>query len=441
MAFGQVLCELRLATGLSQGRLAEELNKVSGHATLTREEVSRWERGGRMPGRFWLPHLSAVLHVPLARLEAVKAGRAVAQPLSDCYSVAAGHAGCLPQVTGIDEVNRRELLRIISMAGAVMAGGAVPGEIDWGRLDYFADRIGGVDAQTVDEFGVLNGHLWRAFVLARTKQAMFPAVRDQLDVVTSSLGQTGSPVLHRRLCELASSLFQLSGEILFDLNQYTEAAQCYTLAATASREAGAPDLWACALTRHAFIGIYDGRYRESAPMLEAAAGLARRGDGALSTRHWVAVVHAQAFAGLGDLESCQRALDTAGQVLALREGSQNGGWLRFDGSRLAEERGTCYVQLDRPDLAEAALDDALRQDLSARRRGSVLADLAVLGARRRDIDALLAHAGAAVELARQSRSGVIFRRLRTLRPHLSPFLADGRVRELRRVLAAEEITA
>jgi transcriptional regulator with XRE-family HTH domain len=100
MAFGQVICELRLAMGLSQGRLAEELNKVSGHPTLTREEVSRWERGGRVPGRFWLPHLSAVLHVPLARLESLKAGHPEVQPLSKCYSVMAGHAGCLPQGCG-----------------------------------------------------------------------------------------------------------------------------------------------------------------------------------------------------------------------------------------------------------------------------------------------------------------------------------------------------
>lgn len=60
----------------------------------------------------------------------------------------------------------------------------------------------------------------------------------------------------------------------------------------------------------------------------------------------------------------------------------NGGWLRFDGSRLAEERGACYLQLGRPDLAEEALTAALAQPLSLRRRAAVLSDLAVLGAHR-----------------------------------------------------------
>ena len=32
---------------------------------------------------------------------------------------------------------------------------------------------------------------------------------------------------------------------------------CYTLAATASNEADAFDLWACAITRHAFIEMHE----------------------------------------------------------------------------------------------------------------------------------------------------------------------------------------
>lgn len=67
----------------------------------------------------------------------------------------------------------------------------------------------------------------------------------------------------------------------------------------------------------------------------------------------------------------------------------NGGWLRFDCSRLAEERGTCYVALGRPDLAETALT-----------------------------------------AARQTGSGVISRELRGLQPHLAPLLAHEQVRQL-----------
>jgi tetratricopeptide (TPR) repeat protein len=144
----------------------------------------------------------------------------------------------------------------------------------------------------------------------------------------------------------------------------------------------------------------------------------------------VAVVQAQAFAGLGDLTACQRALDVAAEVHDLSGEYQNGGWLRFDGSRLAEERGTCYLQLGRFDLAESALTSALSQSLSARRRGGVLTDLAILGVRRSDLDQAVAYADAAVEIVAQTGSGVVIRKLKDLQSQLSPFLNDVRVRDL-----------
>lgn len=227
-----------------------------------------------------------------------------------------------------------------------------------------------------------------------------------------------------------SELLQLTGEIFFDANKYSEAAHCYTLAATASNEAGAFDLWACAVTRHAFIEIYERRFDKAAPMLELAALLAQKGDKSLSTRYWVSAVQAQAFAGLGEVAACQRALDAAEQVSALSGDMNNGGWLRFDGSRLAEERGACYVQLRRPDLAEATLGDALRQNLSARRRGSVLTDLAMIGAQRGDAHQLVTYADEALKIAVQTGSGFIGRKLQGLQGHLAPLLGNSRVRQV-----------
>src|SRR5574341_32856 len=69
MTVGALIRELRLLLGWSQGRLASELCTASEHATVTREDVSRWESGKRRPGSFWLRHLAAVLDVPLAVLE------------------------------------------------------------------------------------------------------------------------------------------------------------------------------------------------------------------------------------------------------------------------------------------------------------------------------------------------------------------------------------
>lgn len=255
-------------------------------------------------------------------------------------------------------------------------------------------------------------------------------VRRQLDVLTGHLKCAQSESTHHRLCALAGDLFQLCGEILFDVNCYSEAAHCYALAAGACKEADAPDLWACAMTRHAFIGVYERRFDQAAPLLEGAAVLARRGDSTLPTRQWVAAVQAQTFAGLGDSTRCQRALEAAERVTEL-DTSAATGWLRFTGSRLDEERGGCLVELGHPELAEPSLNAALDKRLSMRRRGAVLADLATIGAQRNDAEQAVHFGGASLDAARQTGSaGYVGRKLAILRPQLKPMLADRHVRHL-----------
>lgn len=177
------------------------------------------------------------------------------------------------------------------------------------------------------------------------------------------------------------------------------------------------------------------RYHQAAHMLGVAERLAGRGNKALSTRHWVASVQAEAHAGLGDLKACERALGRAEEVRELTPDSVNGGWLRFDGSRLAEERGARYVRLGRLDLAESTLREALQHTALAsgkalRRRGAVLTDLAAIGVKRRDPEQAVSYGREAVELARLSSSGYIARRLRDLCDEFGHLSRDHRVAEL-----------
>ncbi|WP_320067100.1 helix-turn-helix domain-containing protein [Micromonospora sp. RTGN7] len=71
---GPLLARLRLDRGRSQQLLAAELCAASGVPTLSRHEVSRWERQLRVPGAFWLGWLAVVLAVPVELL-AEAAGR------------------------------------------------------------------------------------------------------------------------------------------------------------------------------------------------------------------------------------------------------------------------------------------------------------------------------------------------------------------------------
>lgn len=126
---------------------------------------------------------------------------------------------------------------------------------------------------------------------------------------------------------------------------------------------------------------------------------------------------------------------TAERVLDLNGKVHNGGWLRFHGDRLAEERGSCYIQLHRPDLAETALTDALTHEISLRRRASVHVDLATLGVQRRDLARAEAHANVAMEAMRETGSGFIGRKLQGLQAQLVPLLGDGRARQLHAQIA------
>ena len=324
---------------------------------------------------------------------------------------------------------RREFLRILTVSGALTALPVEEAE----ALTEGVCRGGAAD------FARMNRHLWQVYQLARSKGSVYPVVRDQLAMLNEALASNRGGA--RPLMNAAADLFQLAGEVAFDAIRYSDAAASYSLAASVSKDAEAYDLWACALVRHAYLDISEQRYRQAAQMLGAAERLAGRGDNNLSTRHWVASVQAEVYAGLGDLDACERAMDQAETVRDLTPNSANGGWLRFDGARLAEERGSRYVQLGRLDLAENALREALEWTSLAfgqsyRRRGAVLTDLAVIGAKRRDAEQVVEFGREAIELARSSGSGYVARRLQALCDEFGPLSRDHRVAELGEEIAA-----
>ncbi|WP_308296158.1 helix-turn-helix transcriptional regulator [Streptomyces sp. ISL-96] len=406
------LAERRKVLGYSQETFAQALG-------VDRTTVGRWESGKNAPQPPLRPKLAEVLQVDLAELDAL-----VAQPQTPAQESAGTPPSNNYGSGDTEEMIRREFLRAIAVTGALAT---LPAD-DTEALDDAARR------GTASDFLRMNGHLWQVYQLARSKRSMRPIVGEQLSALNRTLtGRSDAEV--QPLCSAAGDLFQLAGELAFDSNRYTDAAASYALAASASKEAGAFDLWACALVRHAYVDVYEHRFKEAADLLSAAERVARRGDSSLATRHWVASVQAEAHAGLGDLVACERALDQAEKVTHLAGPGHNGGWLRFDGSRLAEERGARYVQLGRLDLAERALkaalsQGALAQGQSFRRRGVVLADLAAIGAKRRDPDQVIIFGREALELARESSSGYVARRLQTLRAEFGTLARDSRVAEL-----------
>jgi transcriptional regulator with XRE-family HTH domain len=101
-SLGPLLARVRSARGWSQLRVAELLCAASGTPTVTRNELSRWEREERIASAFWLGWLALVLDVPVETLTAAAAvtrrGRArPAWDRLDRKTTAAEPAGLGPQ--------------------------------------------------------------------------------------------------------------------------------------------------------------------------------------------------------------------------------------------------------------------------------------------------------------------------------------------------------
>jgi tetratricopeptide (TPR) repeat protein len=372
---------------------------------IAERSISLWERKGA--GVTPVPQMQQILDVALEQ---------ASDAAKDRFALLCAQGRETADSGGNDDVafdmNRRELLRLLAITGPALA---------------FAPP-GSSRAVPLDDYAQANARLWRVYAQAAPKRSVLPLVNAHLSVITSRLREATGQA-RTRLCSLASDVFQLAGEIFFDGNRYTDAAHCYTLAADAAREAGDADLWSCAMTRHSFIYVYGQEFPAAVPMLDAATGIAKRGDRALPTWQWASCVRAQALAGLKDERGCQWALDDAQTVLSLPGARTGMGWLRFDGSRLSEERGGCYTALGRPDLATGALEAALSGELSPRRRGSVHVDLAAIGLQRGDLDEFADHADTALRLAGETGSGYVARRLRGLQ--LAGVASDSRVQDVR----------
>ncbi|WP_205855766.1 helix-turn-helix domain-containing protein [Phytoactinopolyspora endophytica] len=67
---GVMIRRVRILLGYSQYEIADLLVEISGNWSLTREEVSRWERGKRIPGPYWRGWISEVLRLPRGDVDA-----------------------------------------------------------------------------------------------------------------------------------------------------------------------------------------------------------------------------------------------------------------------------------------------------------------------------------------------------------------------------------
>lgn len=302
---------------------------------------------------------------------------------------------------GLDPMFRRELFRLAGAAGvlAIAPLGASSSSDTFSQLGDYA---------------AVGRHLWKVYGRVETKADVLPSVAEHLQSLHDALSTTPDP----RLVALHSEVLQLLGEVFFDAGHSDDAISAYLMAASAAKEADDFDRWACALARYSLVLNSEQRWSDSRNLLTAAERVAARGDSALPTKQWVASVQAEVAAAEGDASAAERAWDTASTVLDLPAPVGNGGWLRFTGDRLPEQRASGYLTLGQYDQAEAELSIALNGSASPRRTAAVLTDQARLAVRQRAYEAALEPARQAVDIATRTSSRYVFGKLQGLQAEL-----------------------
>lgn len=391
-----LLKRLRRAQGLSQLRLTEQLCQASGRPTVTRHEISRWERGDRVPGPFWLDWLAVVLQVPLEDLEATV--DRVQGRLADPDASQPRRLWLWQPVVAIDllaALDRATTYDLRGMAHGWLAGppdgwdgrvgrpacssgspaagrtlpAASPAAPELGRLD-------GTGRDVLDLLEARLSRLRRADDLLGGTELSGRVDRNLREVirVVKKIG-SGRGRLHDRALRLVAGYAQLAGWVQADAGNVIPARRAYRVGLRAAAVAGDRELAAHMLGSLSNLSLESGNPNEA--LLLARTGLAglakadrpRCGD---SARLRALLLHRAALAAarLGERPEAEAALAAAAQAADRAAEGDEPEWLYWlDEPQLAVMTGRCLAVLGRPWRAARLLNNRRHGD---RRRDSAL---------------------------------------------------------------------
>lgn len=347
--FGAHLARLREDAGLSQRKLADRMCRLSGTSSVTRNEVSRWERGERLPDT-WLPAIADAVGAPLDDLE-----RAAAYARGDDGVRLPGPLANLAELLphGAEEL---EPLQV------------APGrrEVGHDAVEALAARVHAL--RLADDVLTAGDLVAPAFDELHAAVTLFRESSHVDDVGRALLAQIG---------ELA----QIAGWIASDGGLHAQAERAYRLGATVARQAGDAQLLTHVVGSLAYQDANIGHERDAVDLTEAV--IAEAGPDIHPTAR--ALVHdrlAWAHTRAGQVQPAMRALGTAHE--ALTEAAAGGEpapawayWVTSDELSLMDAR--VFTELRRPLRAVPLLTEIVgRYDTThARELGLYLSWLAV----------------------------------------------------------------
>ncbi|MFJ6541083.1 helix-turn-helix domain-containing protein [Streptomyces sp. NPDC091385] len=323
--FGAYLASLRRHSERSQSQLAAALCAASGTRSITRNEVSRWERGARVP-EAWLPFLATVFGVPLRELE-----QAAAYARGDTQAALPGAASTLADL--LPDADALEPL-------------ATP----CGR------RIG---ATTVEALAARVHGLRLADDVLSGGDLIAPAFRELRAAVRLYRESEHSEDTGRALLVQIGELGQIAGWIASDAGQVEDAERAYRLGTSAARQAGDAVLVAQLAGSLGYHLSNNGRQREGLELAKAAVAEAGP-DAPAATRALFLDRVAWAHTRAGETQPALRALGEAHAALDTTDAAPAPSWAYWvNREELEVMDARVFTELRRPLRAVPLLQDVL----------------------------------------------------------------------------------
>ncbi len=419
--FGALLRRLRSQTGRTQTEQAELLCELMRDSlgSVTRSEVSRYERGKRIPRPRMSRYMALSFGVPegelMRRADAARRSRAPGPSRT---------VGCpgLPNV-GDDQEGRVERRQF--MGGLLGLGLASE---PWGRLAAAIGNSGPADAPIATVMGDRTAALFEAEEHTPASQ-LYTGLTSHLDHLSLLIG-AGGP-FRGDLLVSAGETAALAGWLAFDMGDLTVAKGFFQTATMASREVDHPPLEALVLAYMSYL-VEDPR---TARDLLRSAQAHVRAPGYATARAWVSAREAEEAAATGDRDGALRAIERAQAVYDYASPDTEQPWVRFfSRARLDSMTVATYARLDHRDLgdvSEAALRSLRPEDVKV--RAVILGDVATAFVASGDLERGAAVAREAMTVTREAEATLGRQRLRALAAHLptGPLIA----RQLRDELA------
>jgi DNA-binding SARP family transcriptional activator len=242
-----------------------------------------------------------------------------------------------------------------------------------------------------------------------------------IDDITLLLARSHLPILRSYLCEIICRTVLLAGILLYDMGQYAQARQQYSLAFQAAKEANNLVLQAIVWGWTSFTWTYTKSYMEALGCAQYAHSFAIQTKDRMM-QAWLGAIEAEIHAHLGDHGACLQALSDMEHNMGGFPSHDISYLFEFNPVLLLGYKGVCLQQFYQRQVpathrllqeAKESLELALASEAPLKRKLYYLTDLAGVHARQGEVETACSYIIQSIPFITQVGSGS-----KTIRKHL-----------------------